>query len=253
MHHKKVLGTVARMWQDNIESPFVDALAEMLVYSQAVVAGPNEYIYYDRATSSDHALNRNALSQNFQGDWLLQLDTDHAFAPDLLERLLHFKKKAGARVINGIYQFKYPPHAPVAHVWKNNADLKNMEFEPLIRWDPKDQVIECGPVGGGCMLIDRNVFEEIYRKTGQQPFDRLGGLSEDYSFFYRCRQLGIKTHLALTVQAHHLAPRSYLSVDDYLATTAGTIEVRDAETNSQPDRAADSTTPDSGAELAGQR
>lgn len=206
------------MWADSIPSQFTDALVNMLQYSQQTLCSQDEYIYYDYARISYHESGRNTLAADFVGDWLLQLDTDHAFAPDLLERLLLAKSSVSARVISGIYGYKVSPHSPVAHQWNKPDDPNDYTFTALTHWDRTKNIIEIGPCGGGCLLVDRSVFDEIEQKLGQQPFSIIPGLSEDYSFFLRCKLCGIKTYLATRVQAHHLAPRHFLSVDDYLDT-----------------------------------
>jgi GT2 family glycosyltransferase len=138
------------------------------------------------------------------------LDTDHSFSPDLLMRLLAAKEKYNSRVISAIYQYKHPPHSPVANFWTENNKLM-----PLINWDREAEVIQVGSCGAGCMLIDRSVFDEIKLKLGEDPFQIRQGLSEDYSFCLRCKELNIDIDLALKIECHHVI-RTPLSIQDYI-------------------------------------
>lgn len=209
----RAIGSVVRMWAETPPIEWTDSLAEMLLYSQARVCKPGEYIYYDKALVSWHELGRNSLVDKAIGDWVLMLDTDHVFAPDLLERLLRLRAKYQTRVLSGLYQFKNPPHKPVANHWEGPKEAPKVV--QLATWDPEAEVLPIGPCGGGCLLVDRNVFREIEARLGQQPFSIIPGLSEDYSFFRRCFDLDIPTFLAPKVQCHHLAPRRVLKIEDY--------------------------------------
>jgi GT2 family glycosyltransferase len=196
------------MWADSVSSRFFDSYANLITYENSKLKR-GEYIHYARATASWHELGRNQIVKDMQGDWLLMLDTDHVFAPDLLERLARLKKKHKAQVISAIYQYKAPPHGPVANIWTAQEKLL-----PILEWDRSAEILQVGAVGAGCLLIDREVFLRIGRELGQNPFDILPGLSEDYSFCLRCKKLGIPILLATQVQCHHMIP-SVLDVRDY--------------------------------------
>jgi len=209
--HKRAIGTIGVMWSDMVSSQFMHSLSQMLLYSQERLCGPDEFIAYNWAKASYHELGRSELVDNAQGDWLLQLDTDHQFAPDLLERLLFFKEREKARVISGVYCYKAPPYAPVANIWGDKGQVI-----PLGAWHPDTEILQVGPVGAGCLLADRSVFDEIKRELRQAPFHIITGLSEDYSFAKRCKELKIPIHLALKVECHHLAPRHVIHISDYV-------------------------------------
>lgn len=209
--HKKAIGTVGIMWSDMVSSQFMHALMQMLVYSQANLCKPGEFIHVNWARASYHELGRNQLVDEMEGDWLLQLDTDHVFGPDLLERLLFYKNREKASVISGIYCYKMPPYGPVANVWGPDGRVI-----PIGAWHPDTEVLQVGPVGGGCLLVDRKVFDAIKHGMNQAPFHIIPGLSEDYSFCKRCKDLNIPVHLAMKVESHHLAPRHVIYVSDYV-------------------------------------
>ena len=200
----KPIGTCWRAWQDNLPREFVDSLAELLIYSQYSLCDDGEFINYGHSTVSWFETGRQEAIDSSIGDWIFFLDTDHMFAPDLLERLLFIKEKHKARVVSALYLSKHPPqHVPVANLWGPNG-----EIIPLQDWDKNCELMECGPTGAGALLVDRSVFSELMSKIpGQIPFGTIPGLSEDYSFFKRCRDLAIKTYLAPQIESHHLLGR----------------------------------------------
>lgn len=200
------VGCIAPMWADNCYKTFVDSLARMVAFSSNHL-GP---LHYTTATVSYHELGRKQIVDSFLGDWVLMLDTDHAFSPDLLVRMLALKKKYDCRVLSAMYQYKHPPHGPVANIWTADGKLS-----PLVNWDRAADIVEVGAVGAGCLLVDRSVFDEIRRKLKEDPFQIRLGLSEDFSFCQRCKELDIPVNLALQIECHHTI-KSNLFIRDYV-------------------------------------
>ena len=208
----KIIGTVGRMWADSIYANSSDSITELMQFSQMTLCRSGEMILFNKAAASYHELGRNQLVEEMEGDWLLQLDTDHSFKPDLLVRLLTLQKRLNAPVVSAIYQFKHPPHSPVAGVWTGDKTLT-----PLMDWDRSADAVEVGAVGAGALLVQKGVFNRIKMELGEAPFNITEGLSEDYSFCRRCRKLGIPIILAPQIESHHVT-RNVLSVVDYRAS-----------------------------------
>lgn len=207
----KIIGTIGRMWADNMYSVCADSIADMRVFSQMALCKPGEMIDYNSASASYHELGRNQLVAEMNGDWLLQVDTDHVFGPDLLVRLMDVSERYSAPVVSAIYQFKHPPHSPVAGLWTGDKTLT-----PVLDWDRSQETLQVGAVGAGALLVRRSVFQKIKKELSEAPFQITEGLSEDYSFCRRCRELGIPVTLALNIEAHHVT-RNVLHVGDYKA------------------------------------
>src|ERR1043165_6570435 len=85
---------------------FTYSLTNMLLFSNSVLCKPAEFIHFDRVPYSDHGPARNEMTRSFMGQWLLQLDTDHMFEPDLLVRMMHRMNTLNLDVLTGIYRFK---------------------------------------------------------------------------------------------------------------------------------------------------
>lgn len=207
---KNINGTVAYMGGVmSLPEPFVHSWTQMVQYNYEYL----EPIKYDRATVSYHSFARNSLVDNMQGDWLLQLDTDITFEPDLLGRMLHKMDKFGIDVLSGLYLYKSSPHPPVAY----NYDPKKKEKQILGDWQKDADLIPLKSAGAGCLLVRRSVFDRI-RSTGEGPFDiyfdSKSALSEDHSFFERCWKLDIPVYAAPDIWVNHLMYKE-LKEDDF--------------------------------------
>ena len=207
---RKILGTVGIMSGiPSLPTYFVQSFTKMIQYNAEYLCGPNERIEYLFAQTSFHANARNGLVKEMRGDWLLQLDTDHLFEPDLLARLLLRIDKYNLDVVTGVYCYKEPPYSPVLYHHREDGLIA-----PLGDWDKDADIFEVDGAGAGCLLVKRQVFEKIIAETGEWPFDCLPGLTEDHSFFKRLKACGIKAYCVPSVEAHHVMPRA-LSLADY--------------------------------------
>lgn len=221
MIEKKAAFTIGRMWADNNSSKFTDSLVQLSIYEQSKLP-PDKYIHYVKGGVSWHELGRNQMVEDTLGEFLFTLDTDHTFAPDILERLMRLKKKYKAEVISAAYQYKFPPHNPVANMWQDievkhhetGELIKQSKVMPILDWDRSVECMDVGSCGAGAMLIDTNVFKRIEEELGEKPFQLIPGLSEDYSFAFRCKKLGIRIWWCPNVEAHHMIP-TVLSLRDY--------------------------------------
>ena len=208
---RRPIGTVAYMGGVMcVPERFTWSWGQLLAYNSEIWLGdrPNEYIHYARSTFSDHAPARNQLAASFHGEWLVQLDTDHSFDCDIVHRLVRVADEAGVDVVSALYQFRAPPHSPVAFHYDSHGS------RPIATWSPDAKLLEIGATGAGCLFVRRSVFDRIAMECPDQPFTRFVGYSEDHSFFKRCHDIGIKTYLAPQIHSAHLRVHE-ITLDDY--------------------------------------
>lgn len=193
------------------------------VYGPGVIAELDSKITY-------HAEARNELARTFSGDWLLQLDTDHTFECDLLQRLLRTFQTYKLDVLCGFYQRKVWPFLPQIYQWVDDGTPGSETLRPVVKVSNKAAVYQVGAAGAGCLLVRRSVFERIRAELGEEPFDPRparvvvdpvsgehrfqGSWSEDLGFFIRLRKLGIKAFCDLRIQYRHLRTVP-VSLDDF--------------------------------------
>jgi cellulose synthase/poly-beta-1,6-N-acetylglucosamine synthase-like glycosyltransferase len=183
----------------------------------------------------------NQVAEQFLGDWVLMLDTDHVFAADAFyEMITTFEGNNGANlpldVLVGFTQKRFPPYHPV--LYKTDAFNAMKDFETIFPNPVERQtLIPIDSSGAACLMVRRTVFDEI-KKCGERPFDRrkkfnaveldraltLTGrylndmpmplpagrwqdetFAEDSSFFWRAQMLGFKAWCAPWIKFHHLS------------------------------------------------
>lgn len=212
---RKAIGTVAYLGGlPALLEAFTWSWGQMVQYNEEFLASPTGYVHYAKSTFTDHAPARNGLVAKFLGDWLVQLDTDHQFEPDLVGRLLRTADDYQLDVLTGVYQLKNPPHVPVLYQF---VDIGGKEgLQPMARWPQEARVLQIGSAGGGCLFVRRSVFDKIAEHFKCGAFDKIKGYSEDHSFFCRCRELEIKAYVATKVESNHLrvAPVTMDDLDD---------------------------------------
>lgn len=207
---QKPIGTIAYMGGiPSVYEEFCFSLAQLLIFSREVLCTPTQYIHFDRVKFSDHGPARNSLVDRFLGDWLLMLDTDHEPPPDLLHRMLDRMERHDLDVLTGLYRFKAKPCSPV--LYSRNTQEDDAPLLPIAKYP--EAIFQVQSAGAGCLLVKRKVFQAI-EATGEGPFDRLPGLSEDHSFFRRLEKLNIPVWCDPRIECPHLAVKQVNEADD---------------------------------------
>ena len=207
---KRTLGTIGLM--GGIHSNHVEftwSLAQMLQYTNEYVCAPGEIVHLVKADLSFHAAARNQMVKEMLGDWLLQLDMDHAFAPDFLARMLYVMNTYELDVLTGMYHYRLAPFGPEVYYWSD----KHAGFKQIADWDKKATIFRIDSAGGGCLLVRRSVYDRIYKELKEEPFSITPPFSEDHSFFVRLKKLGIKSFCAPKIQYAHLMTKPITSED----------------------------------------
>ena len=139
-------------------------------------------------------------------DWLLWLDSDMVFEPDLLERLLAEAEEKNLDVLSGLYFKRTSPTEPVILKkldWRVNAEgAVEREAEAYLDY-PRDALFEVEGAGTGCLLTRVGIYRKVMERFGITPFQPLPNLGEDYSFCWRLKQLGIKMHCDSRIKLGH--------------------------------------------------
>jgi len=183
-------------------------------------------------------------------DWLLWLDTDMGFQPDLLDRL-HAAAHPTDRPVVGALCFSFKPtHADGMGGWHSQPQ------PTLYRWieeetpaDPSDEgavalaqqgfavvhdfppntLVRCAGTGSAAILIHRSVFEQIQTTFGRAWYDETVNptmhkrVSEDLSFCMRALALQIPIHVHTGAVTNHLKP-AWVGPETYWEWMAGQPE-----------------------------
>ncbi len=214
---RNTIGTCAFMGGVmSIPTPFITAWQKMIEYNDEYLIKSTERIFYTSASVSYHSFARNSLVDQMMGDFLLQLDTDIIFEPDVLARMLLYMDRYDLDVMIAPYVYKSEPHPPVMY----GFDPKKKDKFIIGDWDKDADLMQIRGAGAGCLLTRRKVFDAIRMKLNQSPFDiyyskKTGPLSEDHSFFERCWKLKIPVYASPKIAVQHLTYKSLDINKDY--------------------------------------
>lgn len=219
-----------------VHSGFMESMLDMLVYDvafhQRIVDGGGRMALQAGANLSAP---RNSLVRKFlaygKADWLLMLDSDMTFKPDLLERLLDNADPEKAPIVGGLC-FGFDDKA---NIQPTLFGLVGDESSPqVIRYHewPPDAMFQVAATGTACLLIHKSVFErvrdvELPQRGGRRGFNDAfpwfqetehddSPVSEDITFCWRAALLGIPIFVNTAVQLGHIKDRE-LTMDAYLA------------------------------------
>ena len=208
LEQRNILGTVTYMGGVmSLPEPFTYSWGNLCAFTEPALCQPGEHVFFDRTKYSLHDYARHNLLERMRGDWILMLDTDVAFDPDLAARLVSTMYRFDVDVLTGIYCYKAPPHHPTLYIWNPETERS----ECVHSWDRTSDLFQIDWAGAGCLLVKRKVFERITSELGENPFDRYGPKGEDHSFFIRLKKLGIPAYCAWKIELQHL---------EYLGITA---------------------------------
>ena len=213
---KKIIGSVGIMGGVmSYPAPFLWSWTQFIEFNNDYVINPGEQILYTKTDNSYHSFARNNLVKQMRGDWLLMLDTDQAFEPDILSRMLYMMyKEPEVKVLTGIYQYKGAPYSP--KIYRFTKNLKALEA--IGKWDkPKGAgryLIPIDSAGAGCLLIKKEVLEKVKKVFKEDPFDIVAPFSEDNSFFLKLKKLGIPVFCDPSIEIRHLDYKQ-ITMDDY--------------------------------------
>jgi GT2 family glycosyltransferase len=180
--------------QDFVVSKFCRSLVGLMLHrseNYSVLGVADERgIYIDE--------NRNNLVRSFlktEADWLLQLDSDLSFQPNILDILLS-NMSMGSLVISGWYflwRKKDNGYRKEPSVFNfNGSKFVNVERIPA-------GFCEMQGSGAGCLLVHRSVYEKI----GEDWFSEIKPFKEDLSFCLRLMELGLLILIDSRVQMIH--------------------------------------------------
>ena len=122
--------------------------------------------------------------------YVLWLDSDMVWNPDLLAKLEAAMEESGADIVSAMCRMRKAPYSLVQYkTLEEKADGSGWVLEPLETEPEGIQEIDACGFGGVLMKTDiLAAVKEIYGN----PFDMPEGLGEDLAFCYRARMLGAK-------------------------------------------------------------
>lgn len=200
---------VGYLYGQDVAAGFANSLAAMLWF-QARANGPVADVFAE-PSGVNVAAGRNTLMQQLldsECDWLLMLDADMTFRPDLPQALLAHADPASVPVVGGLcFGIDDGVLFPTLYEFtENDGRLETVRYHDY----PDDALFPVGATGAACLLIHRDVATAVaaakydavfpwFQETAVQG-QRFG---EDMTFALRCAASGIPIHVATGVHVGH--------------------------------------------------
>ena len=152
----------------------------------------------DWAIGSDRSRSRNFLvarALDRGAEWIMFIDDDQSFKPDLLKLLL----EADRPVVGALCLQRHAPHMPLVY-----SDKDDKGYWPLdLRKHGPNELVQVRAVGSGGMLVRSEVFRELgeidwFKHTTEQ--------SEDMFFCDLLDEHGIPLFTHTGIRLGHIAP-----------------------------------------------
>ena len=187
---KKILIAVPCM--DLVQASFAQSLASLNKVGQCAVAFNACSLIYD----SRNKLAAKAMKDEF--DYVLWLDSDMVFSPDILEKLIADDKD----MVSGLYFRRTSPYTPVIY---KDSELKDGRLVWTDYTDyPKGELFKVAGAGFGCVLMKTDMIFDMIGKYGDW-FTPLYFSGEDLSFCYRARELGYEIWCDSRIKCGHMS------------------------------------------------
>lgn len=179
---------------DSVPAHFAQSLAMLKkVGNVAVAFKVGSLVYTSRNELAQHAI-------KMEADYVLWLDSDMKFEPDLLEKMMatmdHFK----VDVLSGLYFKRVPPYTPVAF------DKLELEDDGRCSHHYLDHVpggvMQIAGCGFGCVLMKIEVLLDVIAEF-RDVFSPFAGVGEDLSFCIRARKCGHSIWLDPSIELGH--------------------------------------------------
>ena len=187
---------------DVIEADFVECLVNLRLVGEVEIKFLKASLVYDaRNQITKYALDKGGF------DYVLWLDSDMTFEPDLMEKLLaDMEPEDGPKrqAVSGLCFGRRPPFKPCIYKSldiQQQGQMIHPKAEVYLEY-PRDQLFEVAACGFACVMMRMDVLEAmgIYGV----PFFPVGGLGEDLTFCWRAQKIDVKFHCDSRLKIGHI-------------------------------------------------
>jgi hypothetical protein len=159
-----------------------------------------------------------------KADWLLMLDSDMTFDPDLVERMLGVADPKNVPILGGLcFCAGGDDRGPYPTLYREIETKQNYVHVAPVEDYPRNALVKVGATGGACLLVHRQVFAAMKQpwpngfgttqdgELNPHPWFSEGlvgpggkQLGEDIAFCRRAVLLGIPVHVHTGIKLGHV-------------------------------------------------
>lgn len=178
------------------------------IYDLIVPDGYETYFQYFYGYNIDQVRNLIADWVVKGYDYLFSVDSDIAFEPNTLQKLLSYDKD----IVSGLYiQRKHGEHILEVYEHNGRGGMSNIPYEKI-----KDEgLIEIAGCGFGCVLIKAEVFKSVGYPQFEyfDALDHRNTISEDVDFCRKASNKNFKIWADTSIKCRHIGSYSFLIND----------------------------------------
>ena len=212
---------VSWLFPQDVSGQFTGSLVNMLGYDLHVAGGRvlngGGFIPISSGPNLSTARNKQVTAfLEMDADWLLIVDSDMAFEPDALERLMVEADPVRAPVVGGLcFGKKQLPDGTLEYfptMYGFDSELRSFRYN---EW-PDNTMFPVNGTGTAFLLIHRSVLEAMRDKFQDRApwvwFEEVNFsgqiFSEDVTFCVRAQQCGFPIHVHTGVEILHMKPEA---------------------------------------------
>lgn len=172
-----------------IAVPSMDTLPALFCQSLALLQRAGDTMVGFEVGSLVYNARNNLARQaiNAEVDWVLWLDSDMVFKPDLLQRMLKVCTENDIDFLTALCFRRKPPYTPCLFDRLDKVE-KGASYTAILSVpEGRFQVGGCGFAG---VLMSTDVLISVSSKFNGRMFDPMEGFGEDVAFCWRARQCG---------------------------------------------------------------
>lgn len=133
---------------------------------------------------------------------ILMIDADMTFPPDALKQLLDHD----VPIVGGLCFNRRSPYQPILCRYHPASKEFGEQRYGFCYHYPPAALFEVDATGAAFLLVKREVFDAISLAEGPEKWwERVEGLSEDFSFCLRAKRAGYKIHVDTGLKIGHIA------------------------------------------------
>lgn len=195
-----------------IAVPSMDTLPALFCQSLAMLQRAGDTVVGFEMGSLVYNARNNLARQAIkaEADWVLWLDSDMVFEPNLLQKMLSVCTENNIDFLTALCFRRKPPYTPCLFDRLDRVDNGASYTALMSVPDGRFRVGGCGFAG---VLLSTDVLMSVAAKFNGRMFDPFEGFGEDVAFCWRARQCGYEIWCDSDIEMGHvgqcIVTRSY--------------------------------------------